>query len=46
VAESARVFERLGAQVSERIYPGLGHQVNEDELEFARQLMRRVAAAE
>ncbi|HEV8150106.1 MAG TPA: dienelactone hydrolase family protein [Gemmatimonadales bacterium] len=46
VAESARVFERLGAQVTERIYPGLGHQVNEDELEFARQLMRRVAAAE
>ncbi|HEV8612163.1 MAG TPA: alpha/beta fold hydrolase [Gemmatimonadales bacterium] len=46
VAESARVFERMGATVTERIYPGLGHQVNEDELEFTRRLMREVVRAE
>jgi predicted esterase len=46
VADSARVFERMGATVTERIYPGLGHQVNEDELEFTRRLMREVVRAE
>jgi predicted esterase len=44
VNESAVVFERMGARVTRRIYPGLGHQVNEDELEFTRQLMQAVAA--
>jgi hypothetical protein len=31
--------------VTRRIYPGLGHQVNEDELAFTRELMETVAAA-
>ena len=39
VDESAAVFSRMGATVTERIYPGMGHQVNEDELEFVRELM-------
>jgi predicted esterase len=39
VDESAQVFERMGAAVTERIYPGLGHTVNEDELEFVRGLL-------
>lgn len=39
VDESAAVFTRMGAIVTERIYPGMGHQVNEDELEFVRELM-------
>lgn len=33
VAESARHFESLGAAVTERIYPGMGHTINEDELQ-------------
>jgi phospholipase/carboxylesterase len=45
VAESAAVFARMGAEVTERIYPGMGHQVNEDELELVRSVMTRVAAA-
>ena len=42
VDESAAVFSRMGASVTERIYAGMGHQVNEDELEFVRELMARV----
>jgi predicted esterase len=33
VRESAIVFKRLGAAVDERIYPGMGHTVNRDELD-------------
>jgi predicted esterase len=43
VDESADVLERMGARVTRRIYPGMGHLVNEDELEFTRGLMRAVA---
>lgn len=39
VHEAARVMERLGGAVTVRIYPGLGHAVNEDEMEFVRQLL-------
>jgi predicted esterase len=44
VDESAAVFERMGAMVTERIYPGMGHQVNDDELQFVRALMDGVAS--
>ena len=44
VDESAAVFSGMGAAVTERIYPGMGHQVNEDELEFVRRLMDAVVA--
>ena len=43
VEETARVFERLGAQVTLRIYPGMGHLVNQDELRLARELVGQVA---
>jgi len=46
VDESALVFERMGAAVTERIYPGLGHSVNEDELDFVRELVAPLADAE
>ena len=39
VDESAAVFSAMGARVTERIYPGMGHQVNEDELEVVREMM-------
>lgn len=44
VEESALVFERMAATVTKRIYPGMGHQVNQDELNFARELMEAVAS--
>lgn len=44
VDESAAVFSAMGATVTERIYPGMGHQVNEDELEVVREMMEAVAA--
>ncbi|HEV7516822.1 MAG TPA: phospholipase, partial [Thermoanaerobaculia bacterium] len=39
VDESARVLSSLGGEVTERIYPGMGHTVNEDEIEFVRDLL-------
>lgn len=36
VDETAAVFTRMGAHVTERIYPGMGHVVNDDEIEGAR----------
>lgn len=41
VRETAAVFRGLGAEVDERIYPGMGHTVNDDELETVRALLRR-----
>ena len=39
VTESTEVFTRMGATVTERIYPGMGHLVNDDEIAFAQALM-------
>jgi len=39
VDESAAIMEGLGGEVEERIYPGMGHTVNTDELEWARALL-------
>ena len=40
--ETAEVFRRLGADVTLRIYPGMGHVVNDDEIAFARGVLDRV----
>ena len=40
VRESAEVFRRMGALVDERIYPGMGHTINDDELNAVRMLIR------
>ena len=40
VQESADVFRRMGATVDERIYPGMGHTVNEDEIGVVRALLK------
>ena len=42
VAESAAVFTRMGATVTERIYPGMGHLVNDDEIAFTQALLDRL----
>lgn len=39
VHETADVLAALGASVDKRIYPGMGHSVNEDELEAVRSLL-------
>ena len=43
VRESAAVFERMGAAVTLRIYAGMGHAVNDDEIAFARALIAQAA---
>jgi predicted esterase len=44
VGESAAVLERMGATVDERIYPGMGHTVNEEEILLAQRMMDGVLA--
>lgn len=41
VEESADVFSRLGASVDTRIYPGMGHTINADELAAVNTLLTR-----
>jgi phospholipase/carboxylesterase len=44
VHESARVFGDMEAEVTKRIYPGMGHLVNDDEITFTRELMEAVVS--
>ncbi len=43
VRESADVFTRMGADVTTRIYPGMGHLINDDEIAFAQRLLDAAA---
>ena len=45
VIESADVVKRMGAEVTMKLYPGMGHLVNDDEIEHVRALMRGVIDA-
>jgi phospholipase/carboxylesterase len=45
VEQSAEVFKRLGANVTTRLYPGLGHTVNRDEIRFVQGMMADVKAS-
>ena len=40
---TADVLRRLGGSVTERIYPNMGHVVNDDEIEFARGMLNALA---
>jgi predicted esterase len=42
VDESAEVFSRMDADVTKRIYAGMGHLVNDDEIVVARSVLDRV----
>ncbi len=42
VLETAEVLRRLGGQVTLRLYPNLGHEVNADELDWVRRMMVNV----
>jgi predicted esterase len=42
VDQTAEVMRKIGGDVTERIYPNMGHTVNQDEIDFVRELMKRV----
>jgi predicted esterase len=42
VHESAEVFRRMGATVDERIYPRMGHTINQDELDAVRGIIKQI----
>lgn len=42
VIEAADVFTRMGAQVTMRLYPGMGHTVNQDEIDAVREIVEAV----
>ena len=42
VTASAELFTRMGADVTKRIYPGMGHLVNDDEIAYAQGLLDAV----
>jgi predicted esterase len=39
VEESAQVLDRMGAAVTMRLYQGMGHTINDDEIEHARAIL-------
>lgn len=44
VERSAQLFAELGAAVDKRIYPGMGHTVNQDEIDAVQRLLDRIEA--
>lgn len=42
VQDSATALEGLGANVTMKLYPNMGHTVNEDEIEHVKQIMSKV----
>jgi predicted esterase len=43
VSESAALCARMGAEVTTRIYPGMGHTINDDEIGWAQGLLGSLA---
>jgi predicted esterase len=39
VQESTGVLRRLGGDLTERIYPGMGHTINDDEVKHVRSIL-------
>jgi predicted esterase len=42
VKESTKILSSMGAQVSERIYPGMGHTINDDEIANVRRHLVKI----
>jgi predicted esterase len=42
VRESAALCRRMGAKVTTKIYPGMGHLINDDEIAHAQALLDQV----
>ena len=45
VEETAEVLTRMGARVTMRLYPRMGHGINDDEVEFVKQMIAAMAGA-
>ncbi len=43
VTEAAEVYRRMGAKVTAKLYPGMGHTVNEDEIKAVREIVAAAA---
>lgn len=46
VQHSTEVLRRIGGEVTERLYPGMGHTVNHDEIKFVREMMANLKRPE
>jgi phospholipase/carboxylesterase len=44
VLEAADVYRRMGAKVTAKLYPGMGHTVSEDEIEAVREIVAATAS--
>lgn len=44
VEESAQLFTKLGADVTSKIYPGMGHTINKDEIDHANAILDKIRA--
>ena len=42
VQHTTQVLRGLGAAVTERLYPGMGHTVNDDELDAVREMLAKM----
>jgi len=42
VLETGEVLKRMGAQVMVRLYPGMGHTVNQDEIDAVREIVEAI----
>jgi predicted esterase len=45
VRETSSVFRQMGADVEERIYEGMGHTVNQDEIDFVRGQLQQLSGS-
>ena len=45
VQESTEVLRRMGGEVTERIYPGMGHTINDDEVKHVRGILAGLVQA-
>ncbi|MGF1505676.1 MAG: alpha/beta hydrolase [Anaerolineae bacterium] len=45
VRHTTEVLSRMGADVTEKLYPNMGHTVNKDEIEHVRRIIQQVTAA-
>ena len=44
VIEAAEMYRRMGAKVTAKLYPGMGHTVNEDEIKAALEIVAATAS--
>lgn len=43
VLQSAEILENLGGNVTAKLYPGMGHTVNQDEIEFIKNMVNKIS---